>query len=73
MNAIRGRVRDGHIEVDEALPDGVEVVVFVADKDEAPFELDDASNEELEQRLAELDRGDAEPAQALFDRLRPAR
>jgi hypothetical protein len=41
--------------------------------DEAPYELDDASTDELASRLDELDRDETEPAEALFDRLRPAR
>lgn len=72
MNAIRGRVRGGHVELDSALPDGTEVVVLVP-TDEAPFELDDASNDELASRMAELDRDETEPADVLFERLRPAR
>jgi hypothetical protein len=72
MNAIRGRVRGGHVELDSALPDGTEVVVLVP-ADEAPFKLDDASNDELASRMDELDRDETEPAEVLFKRLRPAR
>ena len=72
MNAVRGHVRDGRVEVDAPLPDGAEVVVLVAGNDE-PFELDEPSIVELESRIAEVDRGDVEGAQAVFDRLRPAR
>ena len=56
MNAVRGRVRGGRIELDDALPEGAEVVVLTAGA-EAPFDLDDAQLTEIEARLAE-----AEPA-----------
>jgi hypothetical protein len=69
MNAIRGRVRGGHIETDAALPEGAEVVVLTG-ADEAPFDLDDAQLAELEARMAEADRGEVEPAQAVLARLR---
>lgn len=72
MNAIRGRVRDGHVELEQPLPDGAEVVVLARAED-APFELDDASDAELECRLEELDRGDTVLAEALFDKLRLGR
>jgi hypothetical protein len=72
MNTVRGRVRKGHVELDDPLPDGTEVVVLVVDGSER-FDLDDSDAAELEARLAEADRGDLEPAEALFARLRPAR
>jgi hypothetical protein len=72
MNAVRGRVRGGHIEIDEALPEGAEVVVLTAGDDVA-FELDDAQLAELEGRIAEADGGDVEPAQLVFANLRRPR
>ena len=51
MNAVRGRVRGGHIEIDAALPEGAEVVVFTAGGEE-PFDLDDLHLSELETRMA---------------------
>ena len=72
MNAMRGRVRGGHIETDAALPEGAEVVVLTAG-DEEPFDLDDAQLAELEARMAEADRGQVEPAAAVLKRLRRTR
>lgn len=56
MNAVRGRVRDGKIELDEPLPEGSEVVVVSA-ADTLPFDLDDESLRELEERAAAADAG----------------
>lgn len=72
MNAVRGRVRGGHIEIDAALPEGAEVVVLTAGHDE-PFDLDDAQLTELETRMAEADRGAVEPADVVLARLRRVR
>ena len=72
MNAVRGRVRAGRVELDAELPDGAEVVVLVASDDE-PFELDEAAVAELEARIAAADRGEVEPARAVLDRLRATR
>lgn len=69
MNAVRGRVRGGHIEIDGALPEGAEVVVLTRGVEE-PFDLDDAQLDELERRMAEADRGDVEPAEAVLGKLR---
>ncbi len=72
MNAVRGRVRKGHVEVDAALPEGAEVVVLTGGAEE-PFDLDVAQVAELELRMAEADRGEVEPAEALFASLRRSR
>ncbi len=72
MNAVRGRVRGGHIELDNALPEGAEVVVLTADSEE-PFDLDEAQLSELEARMAAADRGEVEPAAAVLERLRRGR
>jgi hypothetical protein len=72
MNAVRGRVHGGHIEVDTSLPEGAEVVVLTRG-DQEPFELDDAQLDELERRIAEADRGEVEPAEAVFAKLRRGR
>lgn len=69
MNAVRGRVRGGHVEIDAALPEGAEVVVLTRG-DEEPFELDDAELDELERRIVEADRGEVEPAEAVLGKLR---
>lgn len=72
MNAVRGRVRGGHIEIDAALPEGAEVVVLTAGHDE-PFDLDDAQLTELETRMAEADRGEVESGDVVIARLRRVR
>jgi hypothetical protein len=68
MNAVRGRVRGGHIEVDAALPEGAEVVVLTPGHDEA-FELDDDQLAELESRIVAADRGEVEPAESVLANL----
>jgi predicted transcriptional regulator len=72
MNAVRGRVRGGRIELDDALPEGAEVVVLAAGPDES-FDLDDAQLAEIDARMAEADRGEVEPAGAVLERLRRSR
>ena len=72
MNAVRGRVRGGHIEIDTELPEGAEVVVLTRGDGET-FDLDDESVAELESRMAEAERGDVEPAAAVLARLRRSR
>ena len=72
MNALRGRVRAGHVEVEAELPEGSEVVVIVPSPDE-PFELDEANLADLETRMAEAEQGDVVPARVLFDRLQSKR
>lgn len=72
MNVVRGRVRGGHVETDAALPEGAEVVVLTRADDDS-FELDDVQLDELERRMAEADRGEVEPADAVLGKLRRAR
>ena len=72
MNAVRGRVRGGHIETDAALPEGAEVVVLTSGNEEA-FDLEEAQLTELESRIAEADQGEVEPAEVVLARLRRAR
>lgn len=72
MNAVRGRVRGGRIELEGPLPEGAEVVVLAASREE-PFDLDDAQLAELEARMAEADRGAVEPVGPVLERLRRSR
>lgn len=60
MNALRGCVRRGRIELDGALPESAEVVVLAAGT-ETPFDLNDAQLTEIEARMPEADRGEVEP------------
>jgi hypothetical protein len=71
MNVVRGRVRDGHVETDSALPDGAEVVVVLGETE--PFDLAESDVAELTARMAAADRGEVEPGQAVFARLLVAR
>ncbi len=68
MSIVRGRVRRGHVETEVELPEGADVVVLSGGS-EAPFILDDASEQELEGRIASADRGELEPAAAVLQRL----
>jgi hypothetical protein len=72
MNAVRGRVRGGHIEIETALPEGAEVVVLLPGDGE-PFELGDAEVAEIEARIAGADRGELDDGKAVLDRLRRGR
>jgi hypothetical protein len=72
MNAVRGRVRGGRIELDGALPEGAEVVVLASGQDES-FDLDDDQLTEIETRMAEADRGEVEPATTALESLRRRR
>ena len=68
MNAVRGRVHGGRIELESALPEGAEVVVLAPGQDES-FALDDAQLAELEDRMTRADLGEVEPAGAVLERL----
>jgi hypothetical protein len=72
VNAVRGRVRGGHIEVDAELPEGAEVVVLTRGNEE-PFDLAAAELDELERRIADADEGELEPAETLLAKLRRSR
>ncbi|MEO7033354.1 MAG: endonuclease domain-containing protein [Polyangiaceae bacterium] len=67
MNVVRGRVRDGHVELDSAWPDGAEVVVVLGETE--PFALAEHDIAELTERMAAADRGEVEPAESVFARL----
>jgi hypothetical protein len=70
LNAVRGRVRGGRIELDGDLPRGRDVDVVLATKEDDSFDLDDAQLAEIETRMAEAERGELEPAGAVLERLR---
>ena len=69
MSAVRGRVREGRVELEGELPEGAEVVVLTASRDEA-FDLADAEVAELEARMAAADHGDVRPADEVIQKLR---
>ena len=68
MNALKGKVRGGRIEVDASLPEWAEVVVLVGGGED--FTLNDEDLQELEERAAEADAGLARPIEPLLARLR---
>ncbi|MCL2779869.1 MAG: hypothetical protein FWD73_17900 [Polyangiaceae bacterium] len=68
MRIVHGRVTAGHVELDEVLPDGIEVAVVVGASNE-PFDLDEDQIRELEESLAEADRGEVVPAAPVIARL----
>jgi hypothetical protein len=72
MNALRGRVRGGRIELDGALPEGAEVVVLTPGPDES-FDLDEVQLTEIEARMTEADKGEVESASSAFESLRRKR
>jgi len=72
MNAVRGRVRGGRVELEGDLPEGADVVVFAANRDD-PFDLTESDLAELEARMVEADRGEVVPAPVVLQKLRPTR
>ncbi len=72
MNAVRGRVHGGRVELESELPEGADVVVMATNRDE-PFDLAEAEVAELEARVAAADRGDVQPAAELIQKLRSTR
>jgi hypothetical protein len=68
MNAVRGRVRGGHVELDGELPEGSEVVVLPVAAGDA-FDLSDEDAAELEARANAADKGQVESADAVLARL----
>jgi hypothetical protein len=72
MNAVRGRVRGGHVELERELPEGADVVVLATDGEES-FELTEADVAELAGRMAAADRGDVVPAVDVIQKLRSSR
>ncbi len=57
MKVVHGRVEQGRVIVDELLPEGADVAVFVAADDEA-FDLDEEQIAALRASIAEADRGE---------------
>jgi len=67
MRVVHGRVTAGRVELDEALPDGIEVAVVVGA--EEPFDLEEDQIRELEESLAEAERGEIVSAADVLARL----
>ena len=61
MRVVHGRVEQGHVVLDEPLPEGAEVAVVVAAAGDAGFELDEQQVAELRASIEEADRGELVP------------
>ena len=70
MNAVRGRLRGGHVELVGELPEGTDVVVLATNGEET-FELAEVA--ELAARMAAADHGDVVLAIDVIQRLRSSR
>jgi len=68
-DAVRGRVPEVRIELESALPEGAEVVVFATGHDKS-FDADDSQLSKIEARMARGDLGEVEPAGVVLERLR---
>jgi hypothetical protein len=73
--AMRGHFLNGHIEVDDAaFPDGTPVnFVVVRNPEDEEFELAPEDEDELEQAIAEIERGECVTAEDLLAELREIR
>lgn len=72
MNAVRGRVHGGRVELETELAEGADVVVL-AKESETPFDLAEVEIAELEARMATADMGDVVSAAEVIEKLRSAR
>jgi len=57
MRVVHGRVEQGHVVLDESLPEGSDVAVVIAAGDEG-FDLDEDQVAELRASMDEADRGE---------------
>lgn len=70
---LKGRVVNGHVEIEGAeLPEGADAVVLIGE-DEAPYELTAEEDEELWQAHLEIAAGRGIPAEKILDKLRRER
>jgi hypothetical protein len=73
VNAVRGRVRGGRVELENELPEGSDVVVLTTTNRDEPFDLAEAEIAELEARITAANRGELQPAADVFQKLRSTR
>ena len=64
-----GKVVDGRVELDTALPEGARVTVLAPEGDET-FEADEATERMLLESIAQCERGEAIPIAQLLGELR---
>ena len=72
MDAVRGRVHGGRVELGTELPEGADVVVPATDS-EPPFALAEVEIAEMEARIAGADVGNVLPAAEVIQKLRSTR
>jgi hypothetical protein len=71
MSIVAGKVINGRIEVEDfELPEGKDVTVFLHDPEEDDFELTPEQEAELEESIAQADRGEVVPAEQVLRELR---
>ncbi len=68
MRIVAGRVVDGRIEVEEALPEGADVTVHIQDL--PLFELSSEEKAELDERFEAAERGEVVEGDEVIRRLR---
>ena len=71
MKVVAGRVVEGRIVVGEELPEGAEVRVHVHEAGDVGWDVDEPSWRELDESIAEADRGDGIDAAAFLASLPP--
>ena len=70
MRVASGRVIDGRVELRDAeLPEGADVTVLLPEGDET-FEADEETERMLLESLAQCDRGETVPFEAVLEELR---
>jgi hypothetical protein len=69
MQIASGKVVDGRVELDAALPEGASVTVLALDGDET-FEADAETEKMLLQAIAQCDRGHTTPLSEVLSDLR---
>jgi hypothetical protein len=71
MSVVTGKVVDGRIVVEDVeLPEGAIVDVYYGDDNDEPYELTDAEEAELEESIAEIERGEYVDGDEVIRRLR---
>jgi len=67
MAIYTGKVMDGKVIVDgDPLPEGTEVTIHVVGEDEEPFHLTPDMEAEIEESIAQLERGEGIPAEQVL-------
>ena len=71
MTIVPGKVVGGRVEVEDfELPEGAEVTVYLPGEEEEDFELTPEQLAELDESIAEADRGEVVPAEEVLREIR---